>query len=147
VFREALMTAHPVAGAADRPVENLTQNAFRVLGRQCDNGRNTHATAHQECAVDTQVIEEANTLGNHISPGHALDTAARLTGFATVEDDALEALAQIVERLDPRIDAERAPRFDRGIETARAVHQKRGPVTDHIVTRGNSVDSNERHVW
>src|ERR1700754_1436518 len=31
VLGETLMTAHPVAGTAYRPVENLTQNALRML--------------------------------------------------------------------------------------------------------------------
>src|SRR5262249_7758394 len=104
-----------------------------------------HAAAHDMRAFDPEVIEQAFALRDVMRPGDALDAAAGLAAFAPVEQDAGVALRQMIEQLDPGIDALRAPRVYRRVETARRVHQERRAGARHLVARGDTVDDRGGH--
>src|SRR5579871_2685714 len=96
-------------------------------------------------ARNAEIVEQAFALGDVVGPGDRLDAAARLAAFAAIERNAGEFLRQVIEEPDLRVDAERRPGFDDGIEAARRIHQKRRSAAQDLVTRGNAVNADAWH--
>src|SRR5437762_2072864 len=78
-------------------------------------------------------------------PGQTLDPPARLATLAPVEHDAAVVGWEMIEQLDPGVDAERRPALDSGVETAGRVHQERRPGPNHLVTCRDTVDDRAGH--
>src|SRR5438046_1400847 len=88
----------------------------------------THAAAHDVRAFDAQVLEQQLSVPRVMRPGDELEASGRLAALAPVEHDAAEFLRQVLEQLDARVDALRAPLLDGRVESARRVHEERRPV-------------------
>ena len=91
-----------------------------------------HAAAHDVRALMPEMIEQSLALRDVMRPGHALDASARLAAFAAVEHDAGVFFRQVVEQLDPGVDAVRATisprsRRSRRAHTSAAAGRSRSP--------------------
>src|SRR5437763_14406504 len=82
-----------------------------------------HAGAHEVRAPDVQMLQQSLALRHVVCPGDALDAAAGLAALAPVEDDAAVLFRQVLEELDPGVDALRAPLLYRRIEAAWRIHR------------------------
>src|SRR5437016_10762724 len=107
---------------------------------ESDDRAATHATAHEMRALELQVLEQTFALRDVVRPGDALDTAARLPGLASVEDDAGISFRKMIEQLDSGVHALRLPLVQGRIEARRRVHQQRRTAADDLVVRLDAVD-------
>src|SRR6184192_893789 len=115
-----------------------------LLSSRATRLRAAHAGAHEMRAPDVQMVQQSLALRHVVRPGDALDAAAGLAALAPVEDDAAVLFRQVLEELDPGVDALRAPLLHRRIEAAWRVHQQRRPGADQLVARLDAVDDDLR---
>src|SRR2546425_11026201 len=141
---KTLVALDAVSGAAHRPIEDHAQRGLRVGHAESGDRAAAHAGTHDVRALDAQMIQQPLALRNVVRPGDALDAAAGLAALAPVEDDAAVFFRQVLEELDPGVDALRAPLLYRRIEAARRVHQQRRPGADQLVARLDAVDDDLR---
>src|SRR5438094_599828 len=96
-------------------------------------------------ALDAEVLEQSLALLCVVRPGDRLDAPARLAALAAVEGDAAVFLRQMLEQLDARIHALRAPLLDGGVEAARRVHEERRSFAYDFIVGRNAVDDGFSH--
>src|SRR5262245_17460469 len=145
MLREAQVTGDPVLRTAHRPPEQEAARRLRVRDAEGDRRGASHAATHDMRAIDIQMTEQSVSLPHVVGPRDALDAAARRAGLAAVEDDALKVLRQVIENLDPRVDAERRPLLERRVEAAGREHQQRHAAADDFVARADAVDGRRCH--
>src|SRR5436309_2196415 len=141
---KTLVSLDAVLGAAYRPIEDHAQRGLRVGHAESGDRAAAHASAHDVRALDVQVVQQSLALRRVMRPGDPLDAAARLAALAPVEDDAAVLFRQVLEELDPGVDALRAPLLYRRIEAAWRVHQQRRPGADQLVARLDAADDDLR---
>src|SRR5882672_8744260 len=127
MVHKALMRLDAVLRAADRPVQHQADDACRMRDGKSRDRAAAHAGAHDVRAPDVQMIQQSLALRHVVRPGDALYAAARLLAFAPVEDDAAVLFRQVLEELDPGVDALRAPFLHRRIEAPGAYISTGGP--------------------
>ena len=142
---ETLLSLDAVFRATHRPPQDHAERGFRMGDGKRYDRTATHAAAHQVRLFDTEMVEQAFALRNIVRPRDALDAAARLPRLATVEHDATIVLRQVIERLHPRVDTERAPFLERGVEATRREHQERRPRADDVVACHDAIDDCRGH--
>src|SRR3989454_8534631 len=141
---KTLVALDAVLGAAYRPIEDHAQRGLRVGHAESGDRAAAHAGAHDVRAPDVQMLQQPLALRHVVRPGDALDAAARLATLAPVEDDAAVLFRQVLEELDPGVDALRAPLLHRRIEATWRIHQQRRPRADHLVARLDAADDDLR---
>src|SRR3989454_10220076 len=141
---KTLVALDAVLGAAYRPIEDHAQRSLRVGHAESGDRAAAHASAHDVRAPDVQMVQQSLALRRVMRPGDPLDAAARLAALAPVEDDAAVLFRQVLEELDPGVDALRAPLLYCRIEAAWRVHQQRRPGADQLVARLDAADDDVR---
>jgi hypothetical protein len=109
VLGEALLALDAVFRAAYGPPQDHALHDVRIPGRERDRDGAPHAAAKQLRGGVSQVVEEALALLDIMQPRHGLDAPARLAAFTAVVEDAGVFRRQVIEQLDARVHAERAP--------------------------------------
>src|SRR2546422_7572140 len=144
MVHKALMRLDAVLRAAYGPIKDHAQRGLRVGHAERGDRAAAHAGAHDVRALDVQMVQQSLALRHVVRPGDLLDAAAGLAALAPVEDDAAVLFRQVLEELDPGVDALRAPLLYRRIEAAWRIHQQRRPGADQLVARLDAADDDLR---
>ncbi len=88
VLGEARVLLEPVLHPAGRGVQHHAEHPVRVRHRDAGARRAADAAAHQVGALDAEVVEQADGLGDVVRPGDPLHPPTGPAGLAPVEGDA-----------------------------------------------------------
>jgi hypothetical protein len=146
VLCETKMGIDAVQRATDRPEEHHAQRRLSMSNTECDGRTASHAGAHDVRPRDIEMLEQPLALRSVMRPRDALDAAARLPTFSTVEDDAGVLLRQMFHGLDAGVHALRAPFFNRGVESPWREHQQGWASAHDFVASGDAVNDRGGHV-